>query len=188
MRTLASLGALFCTAILTQSISAATHTDTLKQEAATLIPPFAQHLMDTVQQAKEDGGPVAAVAACQALAPDIAAEHSNTAWQVGRTSLKTRSDANTPDDWERAVLQQFAKRAAQGEDAKTISYAETVDGQFRLMKAIPVQEGCLGCHGTDIQPAIAAALNEKYPNDKARGYSAGELRGAFTLRHIGQSQ
>ena len=81
MRTLASLGALFCTAILTQSISAATHTDTLKQEAATLIPPFAQHLMDTVQQAKEDGGPVAAVAACQALAPDIAAE------QIGRAHV-----------------------------------------------------------------------------------------------------
>lgn len=36
MRTLASLGALFCTAILTQSISAATHTDALKQESAAL--------------------------------------------------------------------------------------------------------------------------------------------------------
>lgn len=36
MRTLASLGALFCTAILTQSISAATHTDALMQEAAAL--------------------------------------------------------------------------------------------------------------------------------------------------------
>lgn len=188
MRTPAYLCALFCTAILTQSISAATHTETLKQEAAALIPPFAKHLMDTVQQAKADGGPVAAVNACQALAPDIAAEHSNSNWKVGRTSLKTRSDANTPDDWERDVLQQFAERAAQGEDVKSLSYAQTVDGQFRLMKAIPLQEGCLGCHGAQIKPDIAAALDEKYPNDKARGYSAGELRGAFTLRHIGQAQ
>lgn len=74
--------------------------------------------------------------------------------------------------------------AAQGEDAKTISYAETVNGQFRLMKAIPLQEGCLGCHGSDIKPEIAAALNEKYPNDQARGYAAGDIRGAFTLRHL----
>lgn len=186
MRPLAALCAFFCTAILTQSINAATNPQALKQEAATLIPPFAKHLMDTVQQAKEDGGPVAAVAACQTLAPNIADEHSNADWEIGRTSLKTRSDDNAPDDWERQVLEQFAERAAQGEDAKTISYAQTVDGQFRLMKAIPLQEGCLGCHGTNIKPEIAAALDDKYPNDTARGYSAGDIRGAFTLRYIGQ--
>ncbi len=53
------------------------------------------------------------------------------------------------------------------------------------MKAIPLQEGCLGCHGSEIKPAIAAALNEKYPNDQATGYSVGDIRGAFTLRHLG---
>lgn len=184
MRTQSTLLVLCCTAILAQSISAATQSDALKQEAAALIPPFAKHLMDTVQQAKEDGGPVAAVAACQTLAPTIANEHSNESWAIGRTSLKTRSDHNAPDAWERSVLEQFAERAAQGEDAKTISYAETVNGQFRLMKAIPLQEGCLGCHGSDIKPEIAAALNEKYPNDQARGYAAGDIRGAFTLRHL----
>ncbi len=185
MRMLPTLTALFCTAILSQSISAATSQDQLKQEAATLIPAFAKHLMDTVQQAKEDGGPVAAVAACQTLAPEIADEHSNANWKIGRTSLKTRNSDNAPDAWERSVLEQFAQRAANGEDAKTISYAETVNGQFRLMKAIPLQEGCLGCHGSEIKPAIAAALNEKYPNDQATGYSVGDIRGAFTLRHLG---
>ena len=82
MRMLPTLTALFCTAILSQSISAATSQDQLKQEAATLIPAFAKHLMDTVQQAKEDGGPVAAVAACQTLAPEIADEHSNANWKM----------------------------------------------------------------------------------------------------------
>lgn len=185
MRSLPTLLALCCTAILSHSVSAATQQDQLKQEAAALIPPFAKHLMDTVQQAKADGGPVAAVAACQSLAPSIADEHSNTLWEIGRTSLKTRSGANAPDEWERSVLEQFADRAAKGEDIKTISYAETVNGQFRMMKAIPLQEGCLGCHGTDIKPEITAALDEKYPNDQARGYAMGDVRGAFTLRHLG---
>ncbi len=185
MRSLPTLLALCCTAILSHSVSAATQQDQLKQEAAALIPPFAKHLMDTVQQAKENGGPVAAVAACQSLAPEIADEHSNANWKIGRTSLKTRSSANAPDAWERSVLEQFAERAAKGEDIKTISYAETVDGQFRMMKAIPMQEGCLGCHGSNIKPEIATALNEKYPDDQARDYALGDVRGAFTLRHLG---
>lgn len=184
MRSLPTLVALCCTAILSHSVSAASQQDQLKQEAAALIPPFAKHLMDTVQQAKAEGGPVAAVAACQSLAPSIADAHSDANWEIGRTSLKTRSDANAPDEWERSVLEQFAKRAAQGEDIKTISYAETVNGQFRMMKAIPLQEGCLGCHGNNIKPEIAAALDAKYPNDQARGYALGDVRGAFTLRHL----
>ncbi len=185
MRTLPTLLALCCTAILSHSVHAATQEEQLKQEAAALIPPFAKHMMDTVQQAKEDGGPVAAVAACQTLAPEIANEHSNANWKIGRTSLKTRNSDNAPDAWERSVLEQFAERAANGEDAKTISYAETVNGQFRLMKAIPLQEGCLGCHGNDIKPPIAEALKAKYPNDQATGYALGDIRGAFTLRHLG---
>ena len=184
MRSLPSLLVLCATAILSQSISAATQQDTLKQEAAALIPPFAKHLMDTVQQAKQDGGPVAAVEACQSLAPQIADEHSNPNWKIGRTSLKTRNSDNAPDAWERRVLEQFAERAAKGEDASTISYAETVDGQFRLMKAIPLQEGCLGCHGSAIKPEIASALSQRYPNDQAIGYAIGDIRGAFTLRHL----
>ena len=122
------------------------------------------------------------------LAPEIANEHSNANWKIGRTSLKTRNSDNAPDAWERSVLEQFAERAANGEDATTISYAETVNGQFRLMKAIPLQEGCLGCHGNDIKPPIAEALNAKYPNDQATGYALGDIRGAFTLRHLGAKE
>lgn len=188
MRPLSSLIALCCTAILAQSISAATQYDELKEAAAALIPPFAEHLMATVKQAKEEGGPVTAVAACQTLAPEIAEEHSTADWTIGRTSLKTRNSNNTADAWERSVLEQFAERAAKGEDAKSISYAETVKGQFRMMKAIPLQEDCLACHGTAIKPEIAAALDKKYPNDQARGYAAGDMRGAFTLRHLGAQE
>lgn len=184
MRPLPTIIALCCTAILSHSISAATQQDELKKEAAALIPAFAEHLMSTVKQAKEEGGPVAAVGACQTLAPEITDKHSTTDWKIGRTSLKTRNSDNAPDAWERSVLEQFAERAAKGEDAKTISYAETVNGQFRMMKAIPLQEDCLGCHGTDIKPEIAAALDEKYPDDQARGYAVGDIRGAFTLRHL----
>ena len=49
------------------------------------------------------------------------------------------------------------------------------------MQAIPTGEVCLACHGTAIAPEITAALDEQYPDDQARGFSLGEIRGAFSL-------
>ena len=40
---------------------------------------------------------------------------------------------------------------------------------------------CLICHGDNIDSTISTKLNELYPNDKAVGYKAGEIRGAFTI-------
>ena len=66
-----------------------------------------------------------------------------------------------------------------------MAYAEVVeaaDGKtFRFMKAIPTAEVCLACHGSDITPEVAAAIDERYPDDMARGYSLGDVRGAFSL-------
>ena len=49
------------------------------------------------------------------------------------------------------------------------------------MKAIPTGELCLLCHGETIDPDIAAAIDKAYPEDQARGFSLGDIRGAFTL-------
>ncbi|MBT6406447.1 MAG: DUF3365 domain-containing protein, partial [Rhodospirillaceae bacterium] len=40
---------------------------------------------------------------------------------------------------------------------------------------------CLACHGAKIPAAVEEALKADYPNDKARGYKAGDIRGAFTI-------
>ena len=49
------------------------------------------------------------------------------------------------------------------------------------MKAIPTGGLCLQCHGTAIAPKLAEKLSELYPEDKATGYSEGEIRGAFVV-------
>ena len=58
---------------------------------------------------------------------------------------------------------------------------EVTDGRFRFMKAQAVEAVCLNCHAAEIEPEVEAALKQKYPNDKARGYSLGQIRGAFSL-------
>jgi len=88
------------------------------------------------------------------------------------------------------VLHQFEERRAKGEGPDALAYAEIVeeggDKYFRFMKGIvmpPVEKmPCLKCHGENIDPKTAAMLDELYPLDKARGYKAGQVRGAFTLK------
>ncbi|MBU3055278.1 Tll0287-like domain-containing protein [Pseudomonas indica] len=151
-------------------------------EGAALIPPFQQQLLETVKAAMASGGPAKAVEACQLLAPGIASAHWRDGWAVGRTALKVRSPDNAPDAWERAVLERFAERAAAGEPLASMQQAEVVGGEVRLMKAIPTGEPCLACHGRKIEPALAALIDQRYPDDQARGFAVGDLRGAFTLR------
>ena len=169
---------LLLTALLVSS--AANAAPLWQEEAAAQIPPFAEQLLGTVRQASDEGGPTAAVRACQALAPQIASEHSG-AWQLGRTSLKVRNPNNAPDAWERAVLERFASAAEAGTPVKDLRHGEEIDGQYRYMQAIAVGEPCLACHGKAIKTEIREAIDQYYPHDQARGYQVGELRGAFTL-------
>lgn len=155
-------------------------------EARALIQQFASTLQSELVGAMKAGGPTNAVEVCQDKAPAIARNLSQTSeWEIGRTSLKTRNPDNAPDAWETRILEQFESRQAAGNEVAGMSYAAVLenDGQkvYRYMQAIPTQEICLTCHGSDLDPALAQTLDEAYPEDQARGYSAGDIRGAFTL-------
>lgn len=161
--------------------------DTPIAESRAAIKQFGGALKEALQTAMREGGPVAAIAVCNVEAPAIAASASAAHnLEIGRTSLKLRNPANAPDDWEKGVLLSFEKRLEAGQDPATIDQAEVVreDGRkvLRYMKAIPTADLCLACHGTDIGPGVAAKLNELYPEDRARGFSVGDIRGAFTIR------
>ena len=152
-----------------------------------IVKNFATGLQGELQTAMQSGGPTKAITVCKDRAPAIAkAEEQKSGWQkVGRTSLKLRNPANKPDAWELAVLKRFEERKAAGEDPAKIEYSEVVAAggtkTFRYMKAIPTQELCVACHGEKIDKPTAAKLAKLYPQDKARGFKPGDIRGAFTL-------
>ncbi len=156
-------------------------------ESRAIIKSFAGELQAALKGAMKSGGPVEAIAVCNEKAPGIAAAHGEAnGWKVGRTSLKYRNPGNAPDDWEVSILQSFEQRKAAGEDIAKMDFGEfaELDGKkvFRYMKAIPTGEICLNCHGGDnVKPEIEARLADIYPDDKARGYSTGEIRGAFSI-------
>ncbi|MDO8465356.1 MAG: DUF3365 domain-containing protein [Gallionella sp.] len=153
------------------------------RKVATTLPP---KLLASLQEEISKSGPEGAIPVCKDMAPKMAGEISKqTGWKIKRVSLKMRNDARAiPDEWEKAALEDFDKRAATGESPAQLEKGEKVGNEYRYVKALPVQQLCLNCHGPadQISPAVKAVLGQHYPNDRATGYSIGQIRGAISVR------
>jgi len=163
--------------------------DKMLTEARTVASGIPPKLLNVLDEEIKKGGPEGAIGVCREKAPAMArAASEQTGWAIRRVSLKNRNPKAVPDAWEEAVLKDFDKRAAAGEKPTGLEKGEvvTVDGKpmYRYMKALPTQDLCLQCHGTPdrVGPAVQAKLKELYPDDKAVGYAAAEIRGAITLK------
>lgn len=145
-------------------------------------------LLDTLNGEIAKSGVLGALDVCHDKAPLMAqAASEKTGWTIRRVSLKNRNPKAVPDAWERAALEDFDRRAAAGEAASGLEKAEVVQGERRYIKALPVQQVCLACHGAPekIPAEVTQRLHTLYPQDLATGYAIGQLRGAITLRQPG---
>ena len=144
-------------------------------------------LKEALQSAMAAGGPTEALSVCNVEAVPIARTISvQEGLMISRTSARFRNPANAPDDWESPRLAELADRLAAGEDPagaeswQVVAYPEG-HHTFRYLKAIPTAEMCLVCHGTALASPVAERIAALYPDDLAKGFAPGELRGAFTL-------
>ena len=152
--------------------------------------PVVPKVVNAMQEAVAEKGVAGAIPVCKEQAPQLIAEkRKETGWDIRRVSLKTRNvERGTPDLWEVRQLADFNIRAANGEKIDTIEKAEVVqiDGKpvFRYMKALPVADICLKCHGPteSLDAGLQAKLAENYPHDRATGYARGQIRGALTVK------
>lgn len=153
------------------------------RKVATTLPP---KLLVALQEEIRKSGAEGAIPVCKDMAPKMAGEISQqTGWKIKRVSLKARNNARAiPDEWEKAALEDFDKRAAAGEAPGKLEKGEKVGNEYRFVKALPVQGLCLSCHGPadQLKPAVQAVLSQHYPNDKATGYSEGQIRGVISVR------
>jgi len=146
-------------------------------------------LMGTLMSELSQGGPGAAIRVCSEVAPKIAAEHSTGGLTVRRVSRKVRNPADRPDPWEAAQLDRLAELAGRGELPAEV--VEVIDGTgngagvrtLRYLRPITVKPLCLQCHGdpSGFAPEVRRVLAERYPDDEATGYAAGDLRGAVSV-------
>jgi len=163
--------------------STPTTTDPLEPQARAAAGELASTLMGRLKTELAAGGPVAAITVCHEEAPAIAAQVSErTGFAVSRVSLKHRNpEMGVPEPWEADVLASFERAKASGRDPATLTYSARAEGEYRFMKAIPTAPLCLNCHGKTLDPAVAARLDDLYPDDRATGYEAGDIRGAFVV-------
>ena len=162
----------------------------LANEARDIVVQFTSTLKPRLLSAIEEGGLEHAVEVCASEAPQIAAMLAlESGWDVKRVSLRARnSSLATPDAFERQVLEQFDAQQKNGEAAENMVYSRIEANQFRFLKAQGTEGLCLNCHGTSLSPALVSVLDRLYPDDQARGYALGEIRGAISLRHALDSQ
>lgn len=178
---------LLTTAILTASSAFANDALlTQARQVASMVPP---KLLQVLTEEIAKGGPASAIEVCSVKAPEMAkAASEQTGWTIKRVSLQNRNPKAVPDAWERAVLQDFDKRAAAGESPVTLEKGEMIisddkGSEYRYMRVA----GCthlfnLPWHSRQIGADVPNKLQALYPNDKGTGYTLGQLRGAMTIR------
>ena len=153
--------------------------------AGELIANFSTDLKGELVTAMNDGGPLGALDVCKVKAPEIALAHTQEGvWSIKRVSERFRNPDNKASAAELKILEMFADTS--GEALPRWSEWTTSDGgdsTFTLFQAIRVNDLCLKCHGgaDQLAPGVADKLAELYPNDRATGYAAGDLRGMFVV-------
>lgn len=152
-----------------------------ESESRKLVEDTQARLGQKLTQALELGGPVAAIGVCHLEAPAISKEMlQETGVTVRRTALKVRNSDNAATEDERQVLTDFKQRLQGEADAIPEHFQQRVDGSSVFMRAVIAQPQCLVCHG-NVTAEIQQVLHRMYPDDKATGYQAGDLRGAFVV-------
>ncbi len=162
----------------------------LTAETKKTVLPVVPKVVNAMQEAVADKGVADAIPVCKEQAPELIKEkRKETGWDIRRVSLKTRNaERGTPDLWEARQLADFNIRAALGEKIDSLEKSEitTIDGKpvLRYMKALPVGDVCLKCHGPadTLDSGLKNVLTTTYPHDQATGYAKGQIRGALTVK------
>ncbi|PJZ69188.1 hypothetical protein CH373_11415 [Leptospira perolatii] len=140
-------------------------------------------LLSELQDSIRKNGPAASINICKTLSPkkekELSAKYPGLS--IRRISDKNRNPSHAPNEWEAKTLEEWKSWIRTGKPPFTVF--ESNSSEMRAMKPIIIaSETCLKCHGPKdkMDANVRRELEKNYPNDKAFGYSVGELRGAFS--------
>ncbi len=159
-------------------LTAAAQADAPTPDGETLLAPFKRDLKTALISGMQDG-PANAIDVCRLEAPALAAKHSTAGIEIGRSSHRLRNPANSGPAWVRDVIDAYLDNPVDREP-RTVS----LDGERQgYVEPILTQPLCLACHGSSVDPVVAAALASHYPDDRATGFEVGDLRGVFWVEY-----
>jgi hypothetical protein len=124
------------------------------------------------------GGVADAIAVCSEKARAITAALSdNTGLEIGRSSPRLRNPKNQPPPWLASFVASLDGKRAAEVPAQLFDLGDRVG----VVRPIPTAKVCTNCHGAteNLDPKAMAHLRQLYPNDRAVGFTTGDLRGVF---------
>jgi cytochrome c553 len=130
-----------------------------------------------------EGGPVHALDFCNVRAihlTDSMAERLQA--KIVRRSDQPRNSANQANEEELSIIKDFKQQLADSGEIRPrlVELENTTIGFY----PITTNQMCLQCHGKvgeDISPETLAQIVALYPEDKAVGYAANQLRGIWRV-------
>lgn len=154
-------------------VSDAVPTDSEKSSLLAAKEELFKRLSGKLMSVMSDKGPVAAIEVCQVEAKSMALEVGESAnVKIGRTGVRLRNTSNVAPSWAKKLV---------ADRTETTVFAKLSNDHAAALLPIKLQAQCLMCHGPS--EALAADVKEKlallYPQDRATGFSEGELRGWF---------
>jgi len=128
-------------------------------------------------EALDRGGPMAALGSCHLDATSVTYRLGHEGIAAGRTSDRLRSPTNVPPPWAANLVKAHAGARARDVEGFAVDLGTKV-GVLRPIAERPI---CATCHGPvdRISAPVRQALAERYPADRAVGFSEGEIRGWF---------
>lgn len=161
-------------------------TELASAAAEKLIASLSATLKAELMTAIRDHGIDNAVTVCGAKASEMTDSLSSDGWRIERVSELSRNPENAATEAEVAILAKFSDTAAK--PLIRFDHWERTDTTaiYRYYKPIRTGRFCLNCHGDPdkINPSVLEAIRARYPDDKAFGYSEGQLRGMFAIEVV----
>jgi Protein of unknown function (DUF3365) len=124
------------------------------------------------------GAPAGAISFCHldatAIIQRVGREEGIAA---GRTSDRLRNPTNSPKPWSASLVKAHAGRNARSVEGFAVDLGDKVG----VLRPIVERRMCAGCHGPEERLAldVKLLLRDRYPADRAVGFSEGEIRGWF---------
>jgi nitrate reductase cytochrome c-type subunit len=139
-----------------------------------------------LMQAIQEKGTEEAIIFCNTVALPLT-DSVSMAWnaKIKRVTDKPRNQLNEANTNELAILTQFKTTLKKGEQIEPfVIFPES--GFPKAIGYYPIETNsmCLQCHGVpkkDVSTTVLQQIKQLYPQDKATGYSAQEIRGMFVV-------
>jgi hypothetical protein len=157
------------------------------QSGAPAAGALAEELVGRLNHAIDEEGLVGAVDFCADVAIPLTQQvqdRFDPPLDLKRATLRWRNPENAPDEYEERLLHYLAaleERDPEGVPAELT--ARGPEGSLRYYRVLRAAPMCLNCHGDveSMDPEVRELLRQRYPDDRATGYEAGELRGVIRV-------